>query len=88
MKTEFTKTFPSGLRIVFKKMTGIYSVSLGVMVRAGSRYETVETNGFSHFVEHLLFKGTQKRTALRISEEIDEIGGQMNAYTSKDVTCY
>lgn len=86
--TEFTKKFPSGLRVVFKMMPGIYSISLGVMVGVGSKYEEPSVNGYSHFIEHLLFKGTTTRTALKISEEIDEIGGQMNAYTSKDTTCY
>ncbi|HRX13797.1 MAG TPA: pitrilysin family protein [Eubacteriales bacterium] len=88
MKTEFYKRFDSGLRLVFKKMPGLYTVSFGVLVGAGSRYETQKYNGYSHFIEHLLFKGTQKRTALDISEEIDAVGGQINAYTSKDTTCY
>ncbi|HPG92910.1 MAG TPA: pitrilysin family protein, partial [Clostridia bacterium] len=88
MKTEFYKRFDSGLRLVFKKMPGLYTVSFGILVGTGSRFESPKFNGYSHFVEHLLFKGTKKRTALEISEEIDSVGGQINAYTSKDTTCY
>ena len=88
MKTEFTKKFPSGLRVVFKKMSGLHTVSFGCIVGVGSRNEDPKVNGYSHFIEHLLFKGTQRRTAVQISEEIDDIGGQINAYTSKDTTCY
>jgi predicted Zn-dependent peptidase len=88
MKTEFYKEFKSGLRVIFKKMPYLYTVSFGVMVGTGSRFEKPEVNGYSHFIEHLLFKGTQTRTALDISEEIDAIGGQINAFTSKDMTCF
>ncbi len=88
MKTDFYKEFKSGLRLVFKRMPSIFTVSFGVIVGTGSRYEAPEVNGYSHFIEHLLFKGTKKRTSLEISEEIDAIGGQINAFTAKDITCF
>ena len=64
------------------------SVAIGVYVHNGSRHETADVNGISHFIEHMLFKGTQKRTAKDIADEMDAIGGQMNAYTAKDYTCF
>lgn len=88
MAKTIIKNFESGLRLIVAEMKGIYSASAGIMVRSGSRYEEEHNNGFSHFLEHLSFKGTQKRTALDISQEIDVTGGSINAYTSKDTTCY
>lgn len=88
MKNEFYKEFPSGLRLVMKKMPYLLTVSFGVFVGTGSRFEAPEVNGYSHFIEHLLFKGTKSRTALNISEEIDAVGGQINAFTAKDITCF
>ena len=64
------------------------SDSLGIWVENGSRHETRHQNGISHFIEHLLFKGTNRRSALRIAEEIDGVGGVLNAYTGKEYTCY
>lgn len=80
--------FPSGLKLVFVQNTAVRSVALGVFVGAGVVRESAETNGISHFIEHMVFKGTQKRTAFDIVNEIDSIGAQINAYTSKSYTCF
>src|SRR5690606_4679209 len=64
------------------------SVAVGVFVNAGSRDELPEENGLTHFIEHMLFKGTETRSAKQIAREFDRIGGDMNAYTSKEYTCY
>ncbi|MCH5152949.1 MAG: insulinase family protein [Clostridiales bacterium] len=85
---DFYKQFPSGLRLVAKRLDNFYTVSLGVFVDVGCVKEDAATNGYSHFIEHLVFKGTEKRTCLQISEEIDDIGANINAYTSKDSTCF
>jgi len=66
----------------------VRSVSFGVWVRTGSRNEKPELNGISHFIEHMLFKGTEKRTAMDIADTMDAVGGQLNAFTSKEYTCY
>lgn len=81
-------TLDNGLRIVTEYIPYVKSVSIGVWVEAGSRKETLENNGVSHFIEHMLFKGTKNRTAKEIAESIDNIGGQINAFTSKECTCY
>lgn len=83
-----TTTLPNGLRVVTDTVREVESVSLGVWVGVGTRNEDLVANGAAHMVEHMLFKGTQKRTALQISEEIENVGGHMNAYTSREVTCY
>ena len=85
---NYYKRFPNGLRLIIKKMEGLYSVSCGVMVKTGSVNENEENNGISHFIEHCLFKGTTSRSAFEISDSIDRIGAQINAYTSKESTCY
>lgn len=84
----YSKIYDNGLKIVLKKIEGMFSVSLGVLVNTGSVNETEENNGISHFIEHNLFKGTKKRNSLEISERIDNIGAQINAFTSKEMTCY
>ncbi len=84
----YTKRFPSGLRLVVKQIDGLLSVSMGVLVGTGSCYETEGENGISHFIEHMMFKGTDKRNAFEISDAMDRIGAQVNAFTSKDITCY
>lgn len=81
-------TLDNGVRIIGEKIPHVRSVSIGVWVGAGSRNEKREINGISHFVEHMLFKGTQKRSAKEIAESIDSIGGQINAFTGKECTCY
>jgi len=78
----------NGVRIVSEKVPGVRSVAVGVWVCAGSRYEADEDAGVSHLIEHLLFKGTEKRTAREITEAIESVGGQLNAFTSKEYTCY
>lgn len=82
------KQFNNGLRLVVNQMEGMLSVSIGVLVKTGSMNETAENNGISHFIEHVMFKGTENRTAFEISDHIDRIGGQINAFTSKELTCY
>lgn len=78
----------NGLRIVSEKIPYVKSVSIGIWVGAGVVDENKEHNGISHFIEHMFFKGTEKRSARQIAEEIDEIGGQLNAFTGKEYTCY
>ena len=82
------KQYDSGLQLIVKKMNGLMSVSAGVFVKCGSANETAEENGISHFIEHCVFKGTTNRSAFDISDEIDRLGAQINAYTSKETTCY
>jgi predicted Zn-dependent peptidase len=79
---------PSGLRILTESIATTRSASIGVWVNVGSRDETAAMSGASHFLEHLLFKGTHKRTALEISAEIEAVGGETNAFTTKEYTCY
>lgn len=82
------KTFDNKLRVVINRLEGMYSVSTGVMVKTGSINESESENGISHFIEHVLFKGTKTRSAFDISSTIDDIGAQINAFTSKEMTCY
>jgi predicted Zn-dependent peptidase len=79
---------PSGLRVLTEAIPAMRSVSFGVWVGVGSRDETPTQSGCSHFLEHLLFKGTHKRTALDISAQIEAVGGETNAFTTKEYTCY
>src|SRR5919197_5508081 len=80
--------FASGLRVVTERMPGVRSVSLGFWVLAGSRDERPAISGSSHFLEHLLFKGTETRSARDIAETFDAVGGDVNAFTAKEYTCY
>lgn len=82
------KTLDNGIRLVVKRMDGLMSVSMGILVGTGAYVETDEEDGVSHFIEHMMFKGTKKRTSFGISDEMDRIGAQMNAFTGKDLTCY
>jgi len=79
---------PSGLRIVTEEVPSVRSAAIGIWVNVGSRDETPAVVGASHFLEHLLFKGTPSRTALEISSAIEAVGGDMNAFTSKEYTCF
>ncbi len=79
---------PSGLRVVSQSVPGFRSVTFGVWVGVGSRDEPDDLAGATHFLEHLLFKGTERRDALEISAAIDAVGGEMNAFTGKEYTCY
>lgn len=85
---DFYKQYPSGLRLVAKLQDNFYTVSLGVYVDVGCVRETARNNGYSHFIEHLVFKGTERRSCLQISEELEDIGANINAYTAKDCTCF
>jgi len=79
---------PNGFRIVTEHMPGLASASIGIWVTAGGRHETPAQNGIAHFLEHMAFKGTDKRTSLQIAEAIEDVGGYINAYTSREVTAY
>ncbi|RFU71336.1 insulinase family protein [Peribacillus saganii] len=81
-------TCQNGVRIVLENIPTVRSVALGVWIKTGSRDETPELNGISHFLEHMFFKGTKSRNAREIAESFDSIGGQVNAFTSKEYTCY
>ena len=81
-------TLDNGVRVITETDNNVQFMSMGIWVGVGSRYETKEQWGITHFIEHMLFKGTQKRTAEQISGEVDEVGGQLNAFTSKENTCY
>ena len=78
----------NGIRVVSFPMPEMRSVSVGLWIEAGSRHENLSNNGISHFIEHLLFKGTETRTAKKIAEIFDSIGGQINAFTGKEATCF
>src|SRR6266481_5436280 len=78
----------NGVRILTEAMPQVVSSSIGIWVENGSRYEEPAENGTSHFIEHLLFKGTKKRTAAQIAEAFDSVGGVLNAFTGKEYTCY
>ena len=81
-------TLANGLRIILEDLPFVRSVSFGIWVRNGSRDESVVTSGMSHFIEHMLFKGTHKRSAFEIADTMDAVGGQLNAFTAKEYTCY
>jgi predicted Zn-dependent peptidase len=78
----------NGLRVVIEKIPTVRSVSFGIWVKTGSRNETPDNSGISHFIEHMLFKGTERFNAKEIAEQFDAIGGNVNAFTSKEYTCY
>ncbi|MGB9144329.1 MAG: pitrilysin family protein [Acidobacteriaceae bacterium] len=79
---------PSGLIVLTERMEHVRSVAMGVWMRAGSRHEVPELNGISHFVEHMVFKGTRSRSAQRIAREVDAIGGNLDAFTGKETVCF
>src|SRR5271170_174338 len=79
---------PNGLTILTEQMEHVRSVAMGVWVRAGSRHELAEVNGISHFVEHMVFKGTKSRSAQLIAREVDAIGGNLDAFTGKETICF
>ncbi len=81
-------TLDNGVRILTEPMEGMRSASLGIWVGAGSRHETAAENGAAHFIEHMVFKGTQRRSAADIAQEMDAMGGQINAFTTKENTCF
>lgn len=81
-------TLSNGLTVVTEDMPGLQSAAIGVWVRAGARHESASENGIAHFLEHMAFKGTTTRNALQIAETIEDVGGYMNAYTSREMTAY
>src|SRR6266568_8480625 len=78
----------NGIRVITQTIPHAYSVSIGIWVANGSRHERPDHNGVSHFIEHLLFKGTERRSSLEIAREIDSIGGVLNAFTGREFVCY
>lgn len=81
-------TLPNGIRIVHERLPGVRSCTLGLWVESGSRHEPEELCGISHYIEHMLFKGTDTRTAAQLAADFDAIGGQVNAFTTKEHTCF
>ncbi len=83
-----TKVLKNGVRLIVKEMEGLLSVTMGILVGTGAAFESDSEDGISHFIEHMQFKGTEKRTAFEISDAFDALGAQVNAFTGKDLTCY
>lgn len=81
-------TLPNGLRIATESTLASKTATVGVFIDAGSRFESEESNGTAHFLEHMIFKGTERRTARELEEEIENMGGHLNAYTSREQTTY
>ncbi len=82
------KEYDNGLKLIVNRMSGLLSVTMGIIVHTGASAESDNEDGISHFIEHMCFKGTKKRNAFSISDEMDRIGAQVNAFTGKDITCY
>ncbi|MEP2783695.1 MAG: pitrilysin family protein [Pseudoruegeria sp.] len=78
----------NGVRVVTENMPGLQSASIGIWVTAGGRHERVEQNGIAHFLEHMAFKGTERRSSLEIAEAVEDVGGYINAYTSREMTAF
>src|SRR5271154_6776372 len=83
-----TDTLPNGLVVIPEPMEHVHSVSVGIWLRTGSRCEPPGLNGISHFIEHMVFKGTTRRTAEDIAREVDSVGGMLDAFTSKEMVCF
>lgn len=81
-------TLPNGVRIISEQMEGVRSAAIGIWVGVGSRYENRSEAGAAHFIEHMIFKGTSKYTAAQLAEIMDSVGGQINAFTTRDSTCF
>ena len=89
IEERFQKTVLSnGIRVISEYIDSVFSVSLGIWAIAGSQDETLETNGIAHLLEHMAFKGTKSRSAFQIAHEIESLGGSLNAFTSKNITCF
>lgn len=84
----YRAVLPNGIRVVGEEIPTLRSVSIGVWVKTGSRYETDKENGVSHFLEHMFFKGTDRYSAKELAQVFDDLGGQVNAFTSKEYTCF
>src|SRR6476660_9990989 len=82
------EVLPNGLTVLTEEMQHIRSVSIGIWIKTGSRDEDLQWNGISHFIEHMVFKGTKKRSAEEIARQVDSIGGNMDAFTSKELVCF
>jgi predicted Zn-dependent peptidase len=82
------EVLPNGLTVLTEEMPHIRSVSIGIWVKTGSRHEDAKANGISHFLEHMVFKGTTTRTAEDIARQVDSIGGNMDAFTAKECICF
>ncbi len=82
------EVLPNGLVVITEPMEHVHSVSVGIWLRSGSRCEPAELNGISHFIEHMVFKGTARRTAQDIAREIDSVGGMLDAFTAKEMVCF
>jgi len=82
------RTLNNGIRLAMEEIPYVQSIALGIMVRTGSVNENALNSGISHVIEHMMFKGTEKRTAKELAEDVDRIGGQSNAFTGKEATCY
>src|SRR5512141_3336123 len=81
-------TLANGVRVITEPMPHVRSVSVGIWIGTGSRRETPEQNGISHFIEHMLFKGTEHRSAEDIARSVDSIGGNLDAFTAKELVCF
>ena len=81
-------TLPSGLRVVTDRVEGVETAAIGVWVDVGTRNEPAAINGVAHLLEHMAFKGTERRSARAIAEEVENVGGHLNAYTSREHTAY
>ncbi len=88
MSKIIIRNLDCGIRVIMEKIDYVQSAAFGIWVKAGAIYETPANSGVSHFIEHMMFKGTEKRNARQIAEDIDKIGGQINAFTGKEATCY
>ena len=89
LNTEIQKTvLNNGLTVISEIIPSVRSVSIGVWVKTGTRYEDKLNNGIAHFLEHMVLKGTKKRSAFKIAQSLEEVGGSLNAYTSKELTAY
>jgi predicted Zn-dependent peptidase len=87
--SSYKKTvMANGVRVVSEYLPHVRSVSLGIWIDIGSRYETDLDNGITHFIEHMVFKGTQKRSTLAIAQSLEMVGGYLNAFTGKEHTCF
>src|SRR5712664_3130481 len=82
------QVLPHGLTVITEQMEHIRSASIGIWLETGSRDETAQSNGISHFIEHMVFKGTKHRTAEEIARQVDSIGGNMDAFTAKECICF
>ena len=88
-RIPFRRTvFKNGLTLLSERRKGFRSLSIGIWVKTGTRHETTGEAGISHFLEHMLFKGTESRTALEIAREVDQVGGDFNAFTAREYTCF